>query len=459
MAGGQHVIARGNGGLGYARPDRGGSYRNMVWTAANVAKAAYNASQHPGVRQAFNYIGNPTSRSHARDFRQRPYPARPAGTGQAPFQAGRRGGTTGPGRSGGFLKTRKVRKTKARKLSNKGIDYCKEVGGRTTSANCVYIGHNTCPNQLILSCAWRAMFKHFFLEAGADISDLTESLGFPSGSQLIVNYSQSTGGPLLVETITVTDDAAFINGFVSWAMDITRPWNAPSGALNLKIQVQFESMRTIIASPEISTLHSHNMSMRFARVAFAVKSALKIQNRTIGAIDNGVEADDVENCPLFGVSYEGKGSGTYTNHKRFSTPNANVNLWAHVDKGTILAEQPVNGFEEPMEPNMMNMVTREGKIKVEPGEIKTSVLTWNSSMFFTDLYDKMKYRNTDLSGTTAHKVGKFRIFAIEKMLQASATESAISTGYEHNIDIACNVSFKRSYRSVKFFEEVRGQNI
>lgn len=412
-------------------------------------RQALQRAARSAARSAYKYASNSTDRSHARDFKRLAVDRKsPYKRITLPPKNGRL--ATGPGRSGGFLTTTKVKKnTKRARTSKRGIVFTKETGGTTSSNDAVSLGHVTSPITLMIQCAWRALFKHLFLEAGLDVKDMDESLDLKVNDQVVIYYSATTGGPILNESFLVASITSSIETFVAWVMTPSLSWNINGSA----DQTQFQAIRFIPTNALGTISHAVTVSMMQSKLHFITKSAMKMQNRTVDvAADN--EADDVNNVPLYGTSYEGSGTGTVYVAKKTGSGTQQC-FYGHATRGTILSET----INEPPEPGTFDKVTRTGKVKIEPGEIKTSVLNHSCSYFWNDFWSAVFPTITDSSVTLRKSIGKFRLFIIEKMIHYAAADTAIQTAYECNVDIMVNLSFSRSFQSVRKFESERGINI
>jgi hypothetical protein len=361
-------------------------------------------------------------------------------------------GSSGPGRSGGFITTRKMKKTKRSRAARRGIVYTKEVGGKTTSADCVYIGHITCPVTLMKANAFRALFKHLMEQTGLEVSDIDENLQMGAGNEVQIFYTRLPGELLSVAAYTIpVGGLTSVELLTQWAMGPLMAWNVDNSAGQ---STQFALLRyhKTTFSDTVST--PVDVSMKQMRVTFQSKSALKIQNRTVNAAAN-TEADDVNNVPLFGTSYEGNSTGAIY-CRRPTAGGAQPVFIGSATRGNILGDVVGNNEpNEPPEPETFDKVTRTGKLKIEPGEIKTSVMTYNGTMWFNDFWLRINPTVTNSSGTIRKHIGKFRFFAIEKMLHFAAADSEIVTVYEINLDMVTTVSFRRSFQAIRKFEAER----
>jgi hypothetical protein len=361
---------------------------------------------------------------------------------------------SGPGRSGGFLKTRKVRKTKKAAINRRGIDFTMETGGATESNECVYIGHSVAPFVQLRKMAATALIKELMLRAGANVNRMESPLEVQATDKIIVRFNYHPSSILVLDTFNFAA-AGTVSDAVAWFENPARGWNIQDADSDNRTfySIQFLPSDNLNYKLRPTTLH-----MARSRVHYVAKSALKIQNRTVSTL--GDEADDVDNVPLYGKSYEGNGTGTV--HIRMPrTDISPPSFYANKETSVILEEfnNAENGApREPPETTQFDKITKEGKIKLEPGEIKTSVLNWSTSTSFDNLWAITSPIGT--VATNRKPFGKFRLFAIEKMIHFSAaSDSTIKTVYEINMDLSTKMSFHNSIQSTKIFVAYRDQNI
>ena len=135
-------------------------------------------------------------------------------------------------------------------------------------------------------------------------------------------------------------------------------------------------------------------------------------------------------------TYEGKGNGTtwtsFENYVGLGT------LFANVTNG-VISMDGASDLREPMLLQDMTNASKGGKIHLDPGWIKTSVLHDRFSIGLNSLFNK--YPFVEPGTSTRYKVGKFRIMALEKMIETNAASTPnIAVGYEHNIRVAVGIS-------------------
>jgi len=188
------------------------------------------------------------------------------------------------------------------------------------------------------------------------------------------------------------------------------------------------------------------MSLMNATYKFSCKSTLKLQNRTAGS-QGDTYTDIVDNQPIYGKFYEGNGlgssikpmtklvTGVLPQYTKMPLPSTQHGLILEGDEGRVLMREPPN-------PKLVTGCKTSGKAKLEPGEIKTSTISYDFGGSLDKLWSGL---NDGFLFSTDVKVrgapGKFKIFAFEKMIHSVALleNNAIQIGYELNQDLACAV--------------------
>lgn len=199
------------------------------------------------------------------------------------------------------------------------------------------------------------------------------------------------------------------------------------------------------------------------RFKMAAKSSLKLQNRTVNVSGNA-DDNDVDNVPLYGKSYEGAGNFNVAKTSAFGATGDDLVIWAPKDASqSLVLGTALNRYWVPLdtqkyqagspfaEPQPSGMLVRRCKLnsaKLDPGEIKTSVLYDTRTISMNKLLQELQKTDVQVTITigTAQSadipvlhIGKYRYFHFEKMIQAIATdaEKSIRIAYECDYKIGC----------------------
>jgi len=394
--------------------------------------------------------GDPTSGKSA----FKPWTA-PSQTGQKKNRRTQGRRRTIPGRSGGFVKTTKRVTRPGKKSIDSGYEMSCEFGGTGTDTEVGVLGHITAPVYLVRRCLWGAILKKLLELAGLNIVRAGESIpNLENYDKFTVVFQKSEGVAVDSETYTVSGTPA-LTDLVDWCNSDARAWNDESAnwTTGLKFaEIRFSPYQDNTA-PEMTSSRKAYMSLKYLRFNMAVKSALKMQNRTV--VTAGDDEADVNNQPLYGKGFSGKGTGAEFNDYYPGSFKGDK------DFGLITGGDVSNAqLEDIANPRHFKYVKRTGKLRVEPGEIKTSVLTDKFAGDFNAFYRQL-INNAGVYSTgppvvgskyKTWKVGKFRFFMYEKILDTGAAFNIVMA-FEHAIDMKCKIFSKTPLLTIKEFRE------
>jgi len=144
---------------------------------------------------------------------------------------------------------------------------------------------------------------------------------------------------------------------------------------------------------------------------------------------------------LYGRSYYGNGTGTQSNR----SDNTETSLIANENTGIIYkVGTQVAGTNEMPPPGYFKSVKGSGKSKLEPGQIKTSVLRTKQS-YSLDRLCKYLFTGSADSKDFLH-TGKFAFFGFEHLIKASAATPDILLAAEHNWSYS--VTMKTKFKNI-----------
>lgn len=419
-------------------------YRPMAKQGA-LAAAAYMAGQQAvqlASREAPRLVSKAmayATRNSNRGYKYPPTNANAARTRVFRTNRQRYVAKGGPGRSGGFFgrgkSMKKIRRGRVQKIANGGVELTTEFGGTYSDANCQYLGHITHPAQLVLRMAWASVLKELLYQAGWTLAGWDEPMNLIEGTTIVVTYK--TGSNYSTAQATpFSATGAFISftTLVSYFLDpdgnfpgtTTCPW---ADASNMSRDWQFTRIQFLVAPTTIDTIfHSAFLDLNECMIKSYTKSTLKMQNRSVTAVlDN--EADDVNNVPIHGKSYSGAGTGAF-----YSLQNTTISYHGQYQTGVIDAtSSSYNGTQEPPQPFHFNKIKSSGKVKLEPGELKTSSLAYGRSFNFSRLFNIINPWSTAYS-KPVRPIGKYRFFAWEKILDCQSSVP-VAVSFEHNLSM------------------------
>lgn len=339
----------------------------------------------------------------------------------------------------------------SKKFRVKGTSKTFEVGGQASGVNTVLMGHGTHPAETARLMVWRALIRDLVAKLGVDVRDQNDSMQGDIQVRIAWKIGQGT---------TTTTFIGFTSGWsfvdiLNWATDPARGYSVALASADVD-RVAFEFMeilhRTDIGGSAVST-GGARINLQHYLVQVYSKSTMKIQNRTdVGDPEVEAEALDVNNCPLNGKSYEGKGNGVIwkkNNIPVMCDPNTGV----FIELGDVIDKQ----FFEPPRAIEFNYVKHEGKVRFNPGYLKTSSMEHTESHYFDKWMHLIYPSSTALY--TKKPIGKYRFFVLEKMIHAYSTEQNIVCAWEHNFYMCAKGTAKATKVMVDNFSAVRDVNV
>lgn len=343
-------------------------------------------------------------------------------------------------------------------LQKKGITLCYEYRktANTSAAEACAIGHNSMPAKVCTINLWRALFKYMLTRMNCKIKDYGELMtgeGFAAGDIFRINYYN--GG--LVQTTSSTDFTV--------ASTFTYDQIPANIAAHFDDTAAIESLRldSIEFIPINGTRYpACNFQINDLKITVYTNSILKVQNVT-RELDTTLETDDITRVPLEGKIYNYRGNNFVkkVNNSLLAGFFTNVNdeciygAWSAQSQtmlgGTSVgfygsAAGPSNNdqttFFKPVEPPRQYEIqncTGMGTLTMQPGEIKTSVLTQKFTVslqyYFQLFYGLTAAYNTKL--VYNHKLGRGRVLYLDKVV--GKTSTAIN-----NIQLWVELQFRQS---------------
>jgi len=411
---------------------KGGRFLRYARTAAAVypvAKSAYHylKTANNSLREAQR---SAVKRSHPRDFlvsghKKRYVDAPPSPPPESRGASRRRNKGASYSQSAGKLRTsRKSRKPRGWQ-AGKGCTFTVEGGGIVTASNCLHIGHATGGKEYTLKAMWKSVIKLLVMKMNIRIREYTQLctfVGCSPGDQFRFNYMDASDSPSINDnTYTLTALSSWddiVNSFYVWTQGAVVNW------IDIN-PISFEFLPAVATKFPFSSISCETLMLHYE-----IKSDLKIQNRTISTAEND-QADDVDNVPVYGTSIGGKGTGTTSRFPNSSSPAQIVGSNA---TGLIRNTALDNGFQEPQSAYFWPKSQTQGKLHLDPGQIKTSVLSTRRSVGMKTLL-KMFYNRT--TAPMIVPFGQFRFFQIEKMIDVGGTAVNINVAFEINTRFSC----------------------
>jgi len=335
---------------------------------------------------------------------------------------------------------RKVKYTSKAKLALNGITFNQERVSEITDNRCVYVIHHDMPFQTITKAVAFCLLKKLLNAMQIEFNDWTTSMPtsiIPDGVTFALEWKPDYTSPTQVATLTkVAADTSYLilaNRF--WADTVlAQLLNATNG---------FDSGAMLISMETNVDGRVTRVMLRDAKMQCKTTSTLAMQNRSIPAADDD-EADDVNNIPLFGKSYEGKGNGFIgRDNNTILPPSDSVWGWGFNPAGTT-----TDVLAEPPEAYHFQYVKKVAKVDLGPGQVKTSVLTGSYNMNI-DRFLRIARGLQRNSGTNAvfpyNDMGKCRMFALERRIARLGGEIAPGIVLASTLDLhlVMDINLKR----------------
>lgn len=343
---------------------------------------------------------------------------------------------------GKFRRGKSVKKYNRRAVVSSakgGMNLTIETRGTHTGVDTVTIGHATYPRYQVYESALVAMMVKLFDDMGVQFDgEATQLMPLSDGDQIEVGYKINSTSGTVSATFTTAVGGNTLYDFVAWFVAAARPWYNQS-------DYEFQWIRASRALAK----DAFQLNLQKLLIQTTVKTSLKIQNRSLGEIvgETG-DASAVDNVPLYGKSYSGRGNGL----NRRNDASA-VALVGDQQYGLI---KPAQWIQEPPQPREFTNVKYVGKAHLDPGYIKTSVLQDTFRKYFNTIFKDLYPNQTSATSLVQQKLkpqGSYRVFVVEKMID-SGSAAGISIAYENNMELSCKAIKKKTVGLVKEFRKV-----
>lgn len=386
--------------------------------AYGAAKAAWSTGKaaYGGIKDAVGY---------ARRFVRGP--SKPSTASQKVRSGNKQ--TWGPGRSGGkFRINRKPRLRRQRKALKKGVEQVRENVGTVQGLYSCYIGQASQPINMMKELLWYAIAKRIaMILTRNSMTAVDEAIPqLAVGKIVTLLYRTNPAAAVASTTYTVAGSTATIRAL---AAGLSLAWET------LTPTDQFQLVE--IYSTNVDT--PFNLNLINSKLQYYAKSTMKIQNRSAGA--GGNEDDDVDNVPLYGKSYQCRGNGTvYLGNSASTVGNGgHVIMQANNTTGIYtLAVDTAVDLAEPPSPIPLMGVRKYDKVKLEPGEIKTSTLQESYTISLQKLINM--FGTVNAFNPTWKGFGHYRMFGLEKIMETAEPPTVyIKLGFEHQIRMSCHL--------------------
>lgn len=313
------------------------------------------------------------------------------------------------------------------KMMKNGVQVCLENGAVVSTSDTQYIGHCAVPVNVAKKAFFRALVKMILKKAGKLNVDWNAAPhGVSNTDTFVLQYRANSdpGSPLqdIIHTYTFPETQEAI------ALAMAGTADAFSSQWNL-VRMEFRPRNADIGMFYIYLTNAH--------VEVDSISEFKIQNQSVTlATDDSME--DVNNVPLQGRCYAGRGTGSkYQVNRTSGNPFIADPNW-----GVITHAGVTNDLAEPPSGKLFQQVTSTSKLKIGPGEVVTSKIRYRKKLglqnFINLIYDNEASLNPKYK---LKHLGEFKFYGLEKMIDAiaSTAENDIRLAYEHDLKFAMQI--------------------
>jgi len=337
-----------------------------------------------------------------------------------------------------YRRPSRMQKRRYRKAFN-GVQYCIERVANVTDDRCVYLEHSTAPMNTLAKYVIYALLKKLLNAAGIQFTAWEEIRAgrVQTGDTFALSYRKNmVDAPVSIGYTVVAGDVtygAIADGF--WLVVYNNLINC--GAL---VGMQSNALLQLASYVGVDGRHHAELNMRTCTISILTKSTLKMQNRSVNVITDD-QSDDVNNVPLYGKSYQGRGNGLVPRDTSSRVvPCDSVYGW------TMFGAGPENQLAEPPQAYHFQYCKKSAKVHIGPGRIKTSVLTdkLNMSMdrFLRHVY--ALYTSSVADTNQYSTAGKIRLFALERPIAKQDGEAiGINVSAEHDFKAWIDVNVSR----------------
>lgn len=368
----------------------------------------------------------------------------------------RRGALTG--RSAGFHKPTKrvLRRSKRAKRIKKGVVKTVETGGELSDKYCIHMIHHSNPLLQLFKVGCITIVKKLVEKyLGVQISNLTDVPDFgSSGSvKLDCTYYVSSSATAFSSFSLDVDNVSIEESGVNFFNQLMTVLRSNPAAEFWRVQLYRDGGNY----DRVPQIHLRGLSFE----AY-VKSSLKLQNRSANA--DGTEADEVDNVPLYGKIYHAPGTGfIYNDQHRDNSPTLGfspyiVDQMKGVTSLLSLSDQ-TGALREPPRPEYFNNCRKFNKVRLEPGAIKTSVLSFKKTISFVKMVSLLQ---AYYSGSGGPKFlafsGSSNMISLEKIIETTSGEAdpavPLVVAYECNVLYEVSIHEKFAPIAAQLFEKV-----
>jgi len=431
----------------YTRGRGGFSIRTLGNQAINYG--AHAAGTYLGIPSGVTAAGLAGARAISRSVSKRGRSA-PRARGQGKIYSGKYAGK--------FKKSTKKLDPWAI-YTNTGVQNTTEVHGLIADPDCIYIGHSAMSIIQAYEVVTQALFRKILTKVGRlNVTDIKEKIeGYHAllsdafKLELVSVNAESGAVDLKDHTFQNVESVYTLVGdnmaglAPSWTGFQTRLLEYMRGT-NPNIVPTVLRLYRKDGNTGAFWVNAGELDLTNEKVHFKALSSIKIQNRSLSA-GGSSDAQNVENNPIVGFRY-GLSGGVPIVRATQGTGGNKSYLFNSIDHvtGVMLVRAAQFGslgtvFKEPASPGVFVNCKNSNKVRLDPGAIKRSNITYEVKMGYLGF---MKALSDQLQGGTKviNIPGKFELFAFEDVINVNSAET-IKMAYEVDRKMGCYLTTKK----------------
>lgn len=337
---------------------------------------------------------------------------------------------------------KRPKKKKPAKLSMNGAmitwDFCAQHD--TPGDQSVFLGHHTTPGRKLIKALTMCLVRKLFMKAGIAIGSFRDEVWNPfqtdvtsiGGIFYMYKWHDQTIGwtAQLGSGVTISNDQTYIDV----AASLENAFRADYTALDEEAQRTFtikEIWLTAGITAANNTWKEAILNLDGAKVHIKSQTKLKMQN--ISTAEAGAAGDHahelvghVEQNPMSGKVYELRGANVLApkvilGSVPFGTEGVADNDDGYLEFETAnVASAYQTDFKRPPSRHYFKRVQQQGPASLQPGQIRTSTLTHNTTIYLNKLFKLFRGNFNSANVKEIAYFGKTRVFAFEKSMHTDA---------------------------------------
>jgi len=369
------------------------------------------------------------------------------------------------GNGGGKFSGKKRRKIAT--AAYRGVQLSREHQELFSDAAACYVGHNSHPMEDTLRSIGLAIARLVAKKWGQDFNNFEsfingDTSAADDSTKVTITYRDSLGGVLQSHNFVLTNKSWYQFGDQLMHQIIQLiELESPS-------PTYWHGEQIIVANSSGTTGNAHNLiKMDFSELKIKINgfSCMKVQNRTVstsGDAETNEQHSDIANNPLTGKMYEGHGQVhdyKFNNDYGTTTDIFRYNVTGYLEIGAInatLTDPMQKVLKRPPSYKFLKGLTSQTSIRLNPGEIKTSVVratyTYTLNGWIRKLLNVIR-ASEHLGAVTPAMchIGKSHILGLSHML-FDASDPSISLAVQVDSTVSAIATHKKKAIAAPVFD-------